>query len=96
MDPGSPHDAGLRMRARLRSIVCSTVLLGALLEPRVTRACPDCAIGRQVRATLFDERFWPSLAAVALPILIVGVVSALLYRIGKGDLTWRRGSTEEP
>jgi hypothetical protein len=84
------------MRARLRTIVRSTVLLGPMLCPAAAGACPDCAIGRQVRATLFDERFWPSLAATALPVLIVGAASALLYRIGKRDPGWRRGSTEEP
>jgi hypothetical protein len=73
------------MRAPLRSLLHSIVLLGSVLEPPAARGCPDCAIGRQVRATLFDERFWPSLAATTLPILIVCAASALLYRIGKRD-----------
>jgi hypothetical protein len=75
------------MIVRLRSITCSIALLGSILDSELARACPDCAIGRQVRASLFDERFWPSMAAATLPILIVGALSAALYRIGKRDHT---------
>jgi hypothetical protein len=46
--------------------------------------CPDCPTARVVQASVFDGRFWPHLFLVALPLLILGLFSALLYRVGNG------------
>jgi uncharacterized membrane protein len=46
-------------------------------------ACPDCPTARTVWATVLDGRFWPHLALTALPLLVIGVITGLLYRIGR-------------
>lgn len=42
--------------------------------------CPDCPTSRLVRWSVFDERFASNLFVVALPILVVGIISTLLHR----------------
>ena len=44
--------------------------------------CPDCILAQSVRASVFDEHFWGILALVASPLLILGTIAALLYRLG--------------
>jgi hypothetical protein len=83
------------MNGQLRSVAACIVLLGSFLPAQLARACPDCAIGRQVRASFFDERFWPALVAVTLPILIIAALSAGLHHIGKRDATWVPRRTRE-
>lgn len=48
----------------------------------MTFLCPDCPTARIVRASVYDERFWTYLIAIVLPLLVLGLISALLYRIG--------------
>jgi hypothetical protein len=45
-------------------------------------ACPNCETSRLVRASVLDDRFWDNLLAVSLPLVILGVITALLYRVG--------------
>jgi hypothetical protein len=45
-------------------------------------ACPNCETSRLVRASMLDDRFWDNLLAVSLPLVILGVITALLYRLG--------------
>jgi len=57
-------------------VVSETVIAGEL------GACPDCPTARLVRASLFDGSFWIDLLLVSLPLLVLGLISALFYRIG--------------
>lgn len=63
------------MRARLIGLV------GSLIA-RAVFACPDCQTARLTRASVFEARFWPTLVAIVAPLLILGAMCALLYRIG--------------
>ena len=45
-------------------------------------ACPDCVTARVVRASVFDGSFWTNLCLISLPLVVLGVITALLYRIG--------------
>jgi hypothetical protein len=45
--------------------------------------CPDCATARVVRASVFDGDFCAHLAMISLPLLAMGLISALVYRIGR-------------
>jgi hypothetical protein len=74
----------------LRGALC----LAPLLCARWAQACPDCALGRQVRERFLGDGFWPALAAVALPVVVVAAMSARLYRIGKGEVTWKSEDTK--
>jgi hypothetical protein len=59
-------------------------------------ACPNCATAQLVRTSVFDERFWDNLLVICLPLVILGLISALLYRIVGGPrLTSQRTNPEE-
>jgi hypothetical protein len=55
-------------------------------------ACPDCSTSRLVRASVLDDRFWTNVAALALPLLVLALISVLLHRIGEPR---GRGTAEE-
>lgn len=54
----------------------------ACLPVREALACPDCISARAVRASVLDDSFWTHLYRISLPLLVLGMISALLYRIG--------------
>jgi hypothetical protein len=58
------------------------ILLLSLLMGSAALACPNCATSRVVRASILDERFWSHLAMAIVPFLLIGALSALLYRVG--------------
>ncbi|HEX8698497.1 MAG TPA: hypothetical protein VF815_06660 [Myxococcaceae bacterium] len=45
-------------------------------------ACPDCPTAQVVRGTVVGEGFWGYLAMAVVPFLLIGALSALLYRVG--------------
>lgn len=45
-------------------------------------ACPDCETARVVRASIRNQPFWSTLVTLLVPLLLIGAVSALLYRVG--------------
>lgn len=58
------------------------VPLAGLLVVTSAFACPDCSTARVVRASVLGEGFWSHLLMVAVPFLLLGALSALLYRVG--------------
>jgi hypothetical protein len=60
----------------------SFVLFASLLATTVASACPNCATAQVVKASVLGEGFWSHLVMVVVPFLLIGAVSALLYRIG--------------
>ena len=44
--------------------------------------CPNCRTAELVRASVLEQGFWTNLIQITLPLLVLGVISALLYRIG--------------
>jgi ABC-type phosphate transport system permease subunit len=60
----------------------SFVLLAVLLVPMVASACPDCATSQVVKASVLGEGFWSYLVMLVVPFLLIGALSAFLYRIG--------------
>ena len=58
------------------------VLLASSLVATVVSACPDCATAQVVKASVLGEGFWGYLVMLAVPFLLIGALSALLYRIG--------------
>ena len=45
-------------------------------------ACPDCPTSEVVQRTVLGEGFWGYLAMAVVPFVLIGVLSALLYRVG--------------
>jgi hypothetical protein len=66
----------------MRSIIVNLSALGALASPVAAAACPDCPTARAARAALFDERFWSHSVMVLSPLLVLGAIAALAYRVG--------------
>ncbi|HYI02144.1 hypothetical protein [Hyalangium sp.] len=58
------------------------VLLGGLLVGPPAVACPDCPTARVVRTSVLGDDFWTYLVTAVVPFLLIGALSALLYRIG--------------
>jgi hypothetical protein len=61
-------------------------------------ACPNCETSRLVRASVLDDRFWDNLLAISLPLVILGMLTALLYRVGlhePGIASERREAAKE-
>ncbi len=58
-------------------------LASVLAWPSVVSACPDCDASRAARsAFLNDPSFVAYAFSTALPIVLIVIVAALLYRIG--------------
>ncbi|QRO00382.1 hypothetical protein JRI60_15790 [Archangium violaceum] len=57
-------------------------VLAVSLVSTVALACPDCPTARGVRASVMGEDFWGHLMVVVVPFLLIGALSALLYRVG--------------
>ena len=60
----------------------AALLVGVASMPGSAFACPDCATARVVWASIMDERFWPHLLAIVAPLVVLGAIVALLYRVG--------------
>ena len=45
-------------------------------------ACPDCPTTRVVRRAILEVGFVDALVMVCVPFLLIGFLSALLYRVG--------------
>jgi hypothetical protein len=75
---------GLQRRPRrMKNVIAKVVAtLGVLLVPATSRACPDCPSALAARAALFDERFWAHSVMVLAPLVVLGAIAALAYRIG--------------
>jgi hypothetical protein len=58
------------------------VLLAQLALLGTALACPDCETARVVRASLQQQPFWSTLGVLLVPLLLIGAVSVLLYRVG--------------
>ncbi|HZH78572.1 MAG TPA: hypothetical protein VEY88_21265 [Archangium sp.] len=70
--------------------------LTGLLVTSAALACPDCPTAQVVRASVGGEAFWSHLTMVGVPFLLVGGLSAILYRIGlvPEDVSTARASKE--
>jgi hypothetical protein len=70
--------------------------LAGLLVTSTALACPDCPTAQVVRASVGGEAFWSHLMMVGMPFLLVGALSAFLYRIGLApeDVSTARASKE--
>jgi hypothetical protein len=64
------------------------ILLMSLLVGSTALACPDCPTAQVVRGAVWGEGFWGYLVMAIVPFLLIGGLSALLYRVG---LPPRRG-----
>jgi hypothetical protein len=70
-------------RHRLAFAFPTAVTFGvALLRSGGALACPDCPTAGVVRSFVLDERFWTNLMFITAPIGLLGVITALLFRIG--------------
>lgn len=48
-------------------------------------ACPNCPTAEVVRASVWGGDFWHRLVMVLAPFLLMGFISALLYRVGEPE-----------
>jgi hypothetical protein len=60
----------------------SFVLLVSLLVTTAASACPNCETSQVVKASVLGEGFWSYLVMMVVPFLLIGALSAFLYRIG--------------
>jgi hypothetical protein len=63
-------------------ILAAAVLIAVTVFSDIVHACPDCALGREVRARVLSESFWVRLGVAALPLLLLAAIAVVLYRIG--------------
>lgn len=57
-----------------------------------TAGCPGCPVARMVQAAVLDERFWPQLFLMLLPLLVLSAIVAGIHRVGtRGRRRARRG-----
>lgn len=80
---------------RHRLAVPAAAALMTLLFAPVALACPDCATATIVRASVFDDGFWPNLMMISLPLLVLGAISTRLYRIGGERPSQASAATKE-
>lgn len=66
----------------MKNVIDKVVALGVLAAPAAAGACPDCPSARAARAALLDERFWSQSLMVLSPLVVLGAIAALAYRIG--------------
>jgi uncharacterized membrane protein len=57
-------------------------LLSSLAVSPSALACPDCPTAQVVRSAVLGEGFWGYLVIAVVPFLLIGALSALLYRVG--------------
>lgn len=79
------------------------VFIAGLLMSAASLACPNCPTSRVVKASVLGEGFWNYLVMAIVPFLLIGALSAWLYRIGlsprsgaparqePGDSEWKDG-----
>ncbi|QRK04550.1 hypothetical protein JQX13_30395 [Archangium violaceum] len=60
----------------------SFAALAGSLVTTAAFACPDCTTAQVVRASVLGEDFWSLLVTMTVPFLLIGSLSALLYRVG--------------
>jgi hypothetical protein len=58
------------------------VFLAGLWVSAATLACPNCPTAQVVKAAVLGEGFWTYLVMAVVPFLLIGALSAWLYRIG--------------
>jgi hypothetical protein len=91
-----PQVGRMRFARRLPPMLSSAGLASLLSAPVL--GCPNCDTSRLARARVLDHQFWDNLLAITLPLMILGLVSALLYRIDLKEptiLSERTRKTEE-
>ena len=66
---------------RQRQLLPWTTLAGTWVSTAAL-ACPDCPTARGVRASVWTGGLWEPLVTLAVPFLLIGFLSALLYRVG--------------
>jgi len=57
-------------------------VLSSLTVGSAALACPDCPTAQVVRGAVLSDGFWGYLAMAGVPFLLIGALSALLYRVG--------------
>ncbi|WNG35159.1 hypothetical protein F0U61_16985 [Archangium violaceum] len=58
------------------------VAVAGSLATTAVFACPSCPTAQVVRASVLGEDFWNLLVTMTVPFLLIGSLSALLYRVG--------------
>lgn len=72
----------------------SFVLLASMLVAAAASACPRCETSQVVKASVLGEGFWNYLVMMVVPFLLIGAVSAFLYRIGLSPPGMTRAGNE--
>lgn len=68
-------------------LIATLSAVGATVSPSSADACPSCAAAQAVRVWFFDERFWSYFGLVLLPLVILGAMAALAYRVGLPEVS---------
>jgi hypothetical protein len=71
----------MRRLPRHYSLIRAAAAAVVLLPAAEVLGCPNCTTASYVRAAVFDGSFWMNLILIALPLIILGVISTLLYQI---------------
>ena len=71
----------------IRALAAASVYGLCTLWPTAALACPDCAVGRIARSSVFDDHFAINLLMVLSPLVLLTAIVALLHRIDSKDRT---------
>jgi hypothetical protein len=80
-------------RAAIASVLATAFALFAFAIAPSAAACPDCALGRQVRSELWHDHFLYNFTLAALPFLLVGAVCVCAEAIGRTRRAPNEGHT---
>jgi hypothetical protein len=70
-------------RAAFASVLATAFALVALAIAPSAAACPDCALGRQMRSELWHDQFLYNFTLAALPFLLIGALCVCAEAIGR-------------
>ena len=62
-------------------VLAAVALCSAWTLPTAVLACPDCAVGRAARESVFDEHFALNLLMLLSPLVLLTGIVVLLHRV---------------
>lgn len=83
------HASAVTRHRSFAYAIAFAVGLMLLLVERVAFACPDCPTAVSARQRVFGEDFFTNLGMVSLPLVVLGGIAALLWRVGRSELPKR-------
>jgi hypothetical protein len=96
LPPSQPHASAVPRRRPFAYALALALGLMLMMGERVALACPDCPTAVSARQRVFGEDFFANLGMVSLPLVVLGGICALLWRVGRSELPRRNRPARLP